>query len=109
MRTWGHRLRLDQLLTDRDVSISAALLVSFCLPPGGPFPPLLSNSLRVASPLLLLGKPVAQSDSLKVAFFVLFLRKPVARDTLTAAVRLYKALTDVTVDARHTCEVPFQS
>jgi hypothetical protein len=59
--------------------------------------------------LLLLGKPVAQSDSLKVAFFVLFLRKPVARDTLTAAVRLYKALTDVTVDAGHTCEVPFQS
>ena len=57
----------------------------------------------------MLGKPVAQSDSLKVAFFVLFLRKPVARDTLTAAVRLYKALTDVTVDARVACEVPFQT
>jgi hypothetical protein len=70
---------------------------------------LLSNSLRVSRPLLLLVKPIAQPDSLKVAFFVLLLRKPVARDTLTAAALLHKALTDVTVDARVACEVPFQT
>ena len=70
---------------------------------------MLSNSLGVARSLLLLGKPIAQSNPLKVAFFVPLLRKPIALDTLTAAELLHKAFTDVTVDARHAREVPFQS
>ena len=70
---------------------------------------MLSNSLRISRPLLLLGKSIAQSDSLRVLFFVLFLRMPVARDTFTATVLLHKAFTDMTVDARVACEVPFQS
>ena len=70
---------------------------------------MLSNSLRVALSLLLLGKPIAQSDPLRVAFFVPLLRKPMALDTLTAAELPRTAFTDVPVDARDACEVPFQS
>ena len=103
-------IRLDQFASDRAVSISASGSPgSLCLLPGGPFPPLLSNSLRISLSLLLLGKPIAQSNPLRVAFFVPLLRKPIARDTLTAAELLHKAFTDVTVDARVACEVPFQS
>jgi hypothetical protein len=100
-------LRLDQLLTDRAVSISAAaLLVFLCLLPGGPFPPLLSNSLRVARSLPLAIKPIAQPNLFKVAFLVPLPAKPV---TLYAPIAMiHVALTDVPVDARDTCEVPFQ-
>jgi hypothetical protein len=69
---------------------------------------LLSNSLRVPRSLLLLVKPIAQSNPLRVACFALLLAKPIALDTLTAAELLQKAFTDVTVDARVTCEEPFQ-
>jgi hypothetical protein len=57
----------------------------------------------------LLGKPIAQSNPLRIACFLPLLTKPIALDTLTAAALLHKALTDVTVDARVACEVPFQT
>jgi hypothetical protein len=99
-------LRLDQLLTDRAVFHfccgSPGLL---CLLPGGPFPPLLSNSLRVALSPLLLVKPIAQSSPLRVARFLLLHSKPMALD---AAVAIHAPLADVPVDARDAREVFFQ-
>jgi hypothetical protein len=69
---------------------------------------LLSNSLRIALSLLLLGKPIALSNPLGVACFLPLLRKPTSLDTLTAELP-HAAFTDVPVGARHTGEVPFQS
>ena len=93
----------------RAVSISASaavwvLLNFLCLPPGGPFPPLLSNPLRVERSLLLLTKPIAQSCPLRVACFLPLLTKTMAFETLPTA---DKALAAVTVGARDTCEDRF--
>ena len=76
-----------------------------CLPPDVPLPPLLTNSLGVARFLLLLGKPISQSSQLRLAFSLPLLTKPMALDTLLT---LDKALADVAVSARDTCEEPFQ-
>ena len=105
MRTWGHRLRLDQLLTDRAVSIFSSRLswfsFAFCLA----YHSRHCCRTRSGSRALCFCLESRDQSRTRSGSRSFCLSLPIALDTLVTG---NIAFTDVTVDARDTCEVPFQ-